>query len=264
MNRYELEHSGILGMRWGHRNGPPYPLKPSQHSASEKKAGWRKSLKKVKKDDVKKKPQDKVEEYENDDHKDDKYFDSRRYSKKDLERLAGRFRTEKEYNEALSNKLGSEERLKKDRERTLPKTREQKKRMKEMARLEAEAEFNDAQRRAIDSQINLMRSQKTLKELNAKPKTKMQKAKAATAEVLGDIGKRTAKDVGGQVAKYAAAMAVNAIAGKTIVNTNTGKKKNGNNDGNNNNGGGKKKKKKNKGGNNNGYPQIIDADYRIL
>lgn len=40
----DLQHHGILGMRWGRRNGPPYPLDGSSHSASEKKAGWRKSL----------------------------------------------------------------------------------------------------------------------------------------------------------------------------------------------------------------------------
>lgn len=39
-----LIHHGIKGQQWGVRNGPPYPLGASDHSASEKKAGWQKSL----------------------------------------------------------------------------------------------------------------------------------------------------------------------------------------------------------------------------
>ena len=41
---YELSHHGILGQKWGKRNGPPYPLDVGDHSTSEKKAGWKKSL----------------------------------------------------------------------------------------------------------------------------------------------------------------------------------------------------------------------------
>ncbi len=39
-----LVHHGILGQKWGKQNGPPYPLGTSDHSAAEKKAGWKKSL----------------------------------------------------------------------------------------------------------------------------------------------------------------------------------------------------------------------------
>lgn len=40
----DIQHHGILGQRKGVRNGPPYPLNPGRHSASEERAGWRKSL----------------------------------------------------------------------------------------------------------------------------------------------------------------------------------------------------------------------------
>ncbi|MBO7450971.1 MAG: hypothetical protein J6U54_11460 [Clostridiales bacterium] len=46
-----LAHHGIAGQKWGHRNGPPYPLDEKDHSAAEKKAGWKKSLDNDKKDE---------------------------------------------------------------------------------------------------------------------------------------------------------------------------------------------------------------------
>ena len=47
MNELEqkyLAHHGILGQKWGRKMGPPYPLGASDHSAAEKKEGYKKSI----------------------------------------------------------------------------------------------------------------------------------------------------------------------------------------------------------------------------
>ena len=36
---YYIAHHGIKGQKWGVKNGPPYPLAPSDHSAAEKRQG---------------------------------------------------------------------------------------------------------------------------------------------------------------------------------------------------------------------------------
>lgn len=43
-NELMLEHHGIMGMKWGVQNGPPYPLDANRHSQAERKANWEQSL----------------------------------------------------------------------------------------------------------------------------------------------------------------------------------------------------------------------------
>ena len=50
MSNNELKHHGILGMHWGQRNGPPYPLSSVQKSAEEKRKN-RKAWNSSKKED---------------------------------------------------------------------------------------------------------------------------------------------------------------------------------------------------------------------
>lgn len=60
--RSELYHHGILGQRWGKKNGPPYPLAAKDHSTSERKAGWRKSIDEYRNDPDIQKRKEKVQQ----------------------------------------------------------------------------------------------------------------------------------------------------------------------------------------------------------
>jgi len=216
----ELYHHGIFGQKWGKRNGPPYPLKPSKHSKAEKKAGWRKSLKKE--EPREETPEEETRRVQTQimegavKHPDKKYEDSRKFGSQDLNRLTQRFNNEKAFNDALRDKLKSENMLNEEMLKSM--SRKQKKELyKKMAEMEFNTAYNDAVRRSIDSQINLIKSQQTLKQLNAKPPGKMQKFKKATGEVLGTIGKESVKTVGKQVATYYLGTAINNATKKDIV-----------------------------------------------
>lgn len=194
----ELYHHGIFGMKWGKKNGPPYPLKPGDHSASEKKAGWRKSLK--------------------DEHPDKKYFDSRNFGQDDLQRLTSRFNDEKAFNDALAAKLRSENMLDQDKFRNM--SRKQRKELYQLiSDMEDEAAYNRAYQQQIQSQIDLITSQRRLADLQRKPPTKFQQAQKAVGDTLKEIGKRSVTNVGTDAGTYLLGTAINKATGKNIVDT---------------------------------------------
>lgn len=214
MHEDELYHHGILGMHWYKKNGPPYPLKPGKHSASEKKAGWRKSLKKQGKSSERLSDR----EVDNDNyssHPDDKYMDSRNFGTSDLERLTQRFNSERAFNSALRDKLASENMLDEARLKSMSR-KDRQELFIAMERMETDAAYNRAMKNAVQAQIDLINANNTLYNLQH-PKTKWQKAKEATGEVLRDIGKSTAKSVGTQVATYFVGTAINRAIGADVV-----------------------------------------------
>ena len=85
-----IVHHGIKGQQWGVENGPPYPLDASDHSSSEKKAGWRSSLdnkkqqkleKKEKYAVAKQKAADATNKYEESQSKSDRFLKNFVFSK---------------------------------------------------------------------------------------------------------------------------------------------------------------------------------------
>ncbi len=83
-----LAHHGVLGQKWGKRNGPPYPLNASDHSSSENKTGWRKSLNSGTHEDYSKAHS--KESVKN-------------MSDKELNKVVNRLNKEKEYNKLMAN-----------------------------------------------------------------------------------------------------------------------------------------------------------------
>lgn len=81
----EFYHHGILGQKWGKMNGPPYPIDPSDHSAAEKKAGWRESLSSDKHKDP------------SDDYKNSRRKDLENMTNDELRNLIQRLQLEKQY-----------------------------------------------------------------------------------------------------------------------------------------------------------------------
>lgn len=206
-----LCHHGIFGQKWGRRNGPPYPLKPSKHSAREKRLGWRKSLNNDGKEEEKKPKFGR--------HPDSKYFDSRKFGEQDLDRLTNRFRSEKAFNDALADKLRSENMF--DQEKYRNMSRRQKKELyQKISEMETEAAYNRAYQQQIQSQIDIITSQKRLAELQRKPPTKMQQAKKAVGNMLVNMGKSSVERVGSEAMTYMLGSSINKLTGQDIVNVN--------------------------------------------
>ena len=164
----ELYHHGILGQKWGQRNGPPYPLSSQSHSSSEKKAGWRKSLasgsESSKKKSIAKKATIKKS---NEDKKDGKLASI----------------VKKKASEALQKKA---------------ELREQKNRKKERAEmLKNRRSLSDED---VKRMINRLQDERRLKELTERD---LNPGKYAIKGILADAGKSVATDLVKATAKYA-------------------------------------------------------------
>lgn len=90
-----LQHWGILGMKWGQRNGPPYPLSENKMNASEKK-----QLSKSKK--VKNRPKS-----------------LREMTDEELENTLKRLRKEDEYTRLTATKIKQKSEIRKTIEKAL-------------------------------------------------------------------------------------------------------------------------------------------------
>lgn len=79
----ELYHHGILGQKWGKKNGPPYPLDGDSHSRSEKAE------------------EEKLKEKRKDDKKKSKNMSISDLSDEDLRRKISRLELERKYSDLL-------------------------------------------------------------------------------------------------------------------------------------------------------------------
>lgn len=100
-----LIHFGIPGMKWFHRNGPPYPLKPSQKSSAERKADTGNAPKKDNSEGMPLK--DKIAQRAN---PAEIYNNRHLYTEKELNQLISRIRTEN----TLKDLIPKEEFVKKE------------------------------------------------------------------------------------------------------------------------------------------------------
>lgn len=219
----ELYHHGIVGMKWGSRNGPPYPLKKNvskqikkgNNPQYKKDEAYRKEREKLKKgEDVetvgfslgkkKRKLFDKTEKAQQVTPQEDainkvqemidennKYLHTDTFGSKDLNRLTQRYNDESAYNEALARKYRSENDMLINRANKLSGS-ERRKYEKMVKKYETEAAYNRAVQNQIQSQIDLLRAQETLKQMKAKPKKEglIKKGGKAVGRMLGTAANR--------------------------------------------------------------------------
>lgn len=219
----ELYHHGIIGMKWGSRNGPPYPLKKNvskqikkgNNPQYKKDEAYRKEREKLKKgEDVetsgfslgkkKKKlfdkttkaqqltPQeDAIDKVQDMIDENNRYLNTDSFGSKDLSRLTKRYNDESAYNEALARKYKSENDMLINRANKLSRG-ERKKYEKMVKKYETDAAYNRAVQQQIQSQIDLLRAQQTLKQMTAKPKKEglIKKGGRAVGDMLGTAAKR--------------------------------------------------------------------------
>jgi hypothetical protein len=116
MSQVYLAHFGIIGQKWGKKNGPPYPLSNANRSSAERKANPEsKSSKEKKKSGISNINRQQVGDIRNDADTLVRYFSKRiprkyqedlsKYSDVELQKIVNRQRLEQQYKDLNPDKI---------------------------------------------------------------------------------------------------------------------------------------------------------------
>lgn len=184
----ELKHYGIPHQSWGDRNGPPYPLKRS--ISNQIKRGYN------------------PKERQNEEYRRER---ERLKSGEDVKTEGKSLRRkDDDLNDTIYKRFEEEAKMINSYKKAMSGM-ERKKYDKMMQRMEQDNYYNEMLQRRIQSQIELIQAEQTLKQLTEKPKKKS--AIRRGSEFVGELGKDMLRQ-----GVYGAGMQASAIITSELMN----------------------------------------------